>query len=103
MRYMNRGKYVTDSKESTTKIIESSYFFGIILILLFFMIIPVKSSDNNDKSEKAKYEENVSIAVKSLKKVYEPNEPVPVIIAIANHSSEPIYLFENEEDFLKKI
>lgn len=34
----------------------------------------------------------LSVAAKALKDVYEPGEPVPLVVAIANHGSEPVYI-----------
>ena len=39
-----------------------------------------------------KYEKKITVMARLVKEVYEPTEPVPIVVGIANHSSEPVYL-----------
>jgi hypothetical protein len=40
----------------------------------------------------------VTVAVSTFKRIYEPSEPVPIIISIANHGSEPLYISGENPD-----
>ena len=73
----------------------------VIFILLSVVSIPISAENNIDKSKKEIYQKSVSIVAKALKNTYEPNEPVTLIVAIANHSSEPIYISRSESDYLR--
>ena len=54
--------------------------------------------DVSAESERAQSEPNVTVAARVVKAIYEPNEPVPLVVAIANHGSEPVYLFTDSPD-----
>jgi hypothetical protein len=69
-----------------------------IIILLLGLFSPLRVEGNTQNHEKAKYEKEISVVIRTLKDVFEPNEPVPLIVAIANHNSEPVYLDYAEED-----
>jgi hypothetical protein len=65
---------------------------------IFFvgLLLPLRVYGNNQNIEKAKSGKDVSIAIRTLKNVFEPNEPVPLIVVIANHSAEPVYTYGSE-------
>lgn len=56
--------------------------------------------DISKERAQAEYQKSLTITVKALKDVYEPGELVPLVVAIANHSSEPVYLFTDTPDIL---
>lgn len=72
------------------------------IVLLFESMFLISTACAVDKSEINEYEKSVSIAVKPLKQVYEPNESVTLIVAIANHRSEPIYIRHSESDYYER-
>jgi hypothetical protein len=58
----------------------------------------------SNKELREQYKESVTIAPKILKTIYEPNEPFPLIIGIANHNKKPIYLsIEEPNEFAPSI
>lgn len=68
------------------------------LVMTSSLLIAAGSSAAPNEDIHAKYEASVSLAARVLKDVYQPNEPVPLVIAIANHGSEPVYLFAETLD-----
>jgi hypothetical protein len=49
-----------------------------------------------------RYMNDVTISFRVLKDIYEPNEPVPLIVAIANHRPEPIYVYGRDPELLDR-
>ena len=45
------------------------------------------------------FQKRISVNMKTLKDVYEVGERAPLVLAIANHSSEPVYSLLGESDF----
>jgi hypothetical protein len=69
-----------------------------LFILACGFLISCILGDVSGNSERDKSEPNITVAARVVKDVYEPNEPVPLVVAIANHSSEPVYLFTDRPD-----
>lgn len=46
------------------------------------------------------YQNDVTIKFRILKDTYEPNEAVPLIVAIANHRTEPVYIDGRDPELL---
>lgn len=72
--------------------------FLVALILGFLAY--TRSADALTNESRTNYEKSVTSIAKTLKTIYEPGEPVPIVLAISNHSSRPIYTFQGESDFL---
>lgn len=63
------------------------------LIIAFDFLSAVSLGELRNQEVSARYEGTITVAARALKDLYEPNEPVPLVVAIANHSSEPVYRF----------
>lgn len=62
------------------------------VILACGLLTTVSFGDISKERTQAEYQKSLTITVKALKDVYEPGEPVPLVVAIANHGSEPVYI-----------
>jgi hypothetical protein len=78
---------------------KNKIFLMYISILLAELFLPLRVSGNIVSPEQAEYEKKASVLIKTMKTVFEPNEPIPLIVAIANHTSEPIYIYRTLSDF----
>lgn len=52
------------------------------------------------QSERVKDKPNITLAARAVKDLYEPNEAVTLVVAIANHSSDPVYLSTETPDII---
>lgn len=64
------------------------------------MIEGIGSGSEDLRKRDDSYMDDATIKFRALKNVYEPNEPVPLIVAIANHRSEPIYVYGRDPELL---
>jgi hypothetical protein len=70
--------------------------FLVIMACSFLTAVGVANVSN--ENTRTKSEPSITVAARVIQDVYEPNEPVPLVVAIANHSSESIYLFTDRPD-----
>lgn len=69
-----------------------------ITVLAFGWLTRITFPDTLNAESRAKYEKNITVTARALKGVYDPNEPVPLMLAIANHGSEPVYLSTDQPE-----
>ena len=74
-------------------------YMNFIIYVLMGIIV---GQTNGTTKEDQQYEKDVTIRFRVLKDIYEPNEPVPLIVVIANHRSEPIYVYGRDPEFLDR-
>lgn len=72
----------------------SGWRFYKILSVVFVFCFLASSVFGATLSEEScsQYNKNISFVIRSMKDVYEPDEPVMLALAIANHGSESVYL-----------
>jgi len=68
------------------------------VIIAFNLLSAVSLGELSKQEVRTRYEGTITVATRALKDLYEPNEPVPLVVAIANHNSEPVYLFTDSPD-----
>ena len=61
-------------------------------VFLTWMLLTAASFADTPEETTAQSQKRLSISIKALKDVYKPGEPVPLVLAIANHGGEAIYI-----------
>ena len=57
-------------------------------------------TDASIGKDHAEYEKAITVALKTLKDIYEPGEAVPLVLTVSNHGSKPVYSIISESDYL---
>ncbi|UCG47126.1 MAG: hypothetical protein JSU94_16705 [Phycisphaerales bacterium] len=65
---------------------------GLACVVLLLAGGPARFVGASDEELRARYEGSIKVTARATKRAYEPNEPVPLEIAIENHASQPVYI-----------
>ena len=74
---------------------------AVLCIMMFFASLTAASPGETGENVSDQYRRAIAVTARTLKTAFEPNEPIPCTIAIANCGDRPIYMFEGESDFRK--
>ncbi|MGD8500281.1 MAG: hypothetical protein PVJ86_06520 [Phycisphaerales bacterium] len=75
-------------------------FRRFLIIIVFGLFVPISRSGALNDEAQTKYAKNVTVAARALKSIYQQDEPVLLVVAIANHSTDPVYLSTETPDII---
>jgi len=73
-------------------LIEGQLARGLACVVLLLAGAPARFVGASHEELRARYEGNIKVTARATKRAYEPNEPVPLEVAIENHASQPVYI-----------